>query len=105
MVDRLNQLVFRARRSSAVFAVLFLDIDGFKDVNDSYGHEFGDLLLRAMAQRLGKSVRQSDTVARLGGDEFVIILDPAQQIRRTRWLSRFCISFRGHTRWRGTESR
>ena len=81
MVDRLNQLVFRASRSSAVFAVLFLDIDGFKDVNDSYGHEFGDLLLRAMAQRLGKSVRQSDTVARLGGDEFVIILDPAQQIR------------------------
>ena len=81
MVDRLNQLVFRARRSSAVFAVLFLDIDGFKDVNDSYGHEFGDLLLRAVAQRLGKSVRQSDTVARIGGDEFVVILDPAQQIR------------------------
>jgi diguanylate cyclase (GGDEF)-like protein/PAS domain S-box-containing protein len=81
MVDRLNQLLFRARRSSAVFAVLFLDIDGFKDVNDSYGHEFGDLLLRAFAQRLAKSVRQSDTVARIGGDEFVIILDPAQQIR------------------------
>ena len=81
MVDRMDQLLFRARRSSAVFAVLFMDIDGFKDVNDSYGHEFGDLLLRAMAQRLGKSVRQSDTVARLGGDEFVIILDPAQQIR------------------------
>jgi diguanylate cyclase (GGDEF)-like protein/PAS domain S-box-containing protein len=81
MVDRLNQLLFRARRSSAVFAVLFLDIDGFKDVNDSYGHEFADLLLRAIAQRLAKSVRQSDTVARIGGDEFVIILDPAQQIR------------------------
>jgi diguanylate cyclase (GGDEF)-like protein/PAS domain S-box-containing protein len=81
MVDRLNQLLFRARRSSAVFAVLFMDIDGFKDVNDSYGHEFGDLLLRAFAQRLAKSVRQSDTVARIGGDEFVIILDPAQQIR------------------------
>jgi diguanylate cyclase (GGDEF)-like protein/PAS domain S-box-containing protein len=81
MVDRMNQLLFRARRSSSVFAVLFMDIDRFKDVNDSCGHEFGDLVLRALAERLARSVRQSDTVARIGGDEFVIILDPAQQIR------------------------
>jgi diguanylate cyclase (GGDEF)-like protein len=81
MVDRMNQLLFRARRSSSVFAVLFMDIDRFKDVNDSCGHEFGDFVLRALSERLAKSVRQSDTVARIGGDEFVIILDPAQQIR------------------------
>ena len=81
LVDRLDQLLFRAKRSSTVFAVIFMDIDRFKDVNDSHGHQVGDLLLRAVAQRLAKSVRQSDTVARIGGDEFVIILDPTQQIR------------------------
>jgi len=81
MVDRLNQLLARAKRSDAAFAVLYMDIDGFKDVNDSRGHEFGDLLLRAIAQRLRKSVRQSDTVARIGGDEFVIILETVHQVR------------------------
>ncbi|HEX7611195.1 MAG TPA: GGDEF domain-containing protein, partial [Candidatus Limnocylindrales bacterium] len=75
MVDRLHQLLTRAKRSGTAFAVLFMDIDRFKEVNDTYGHEFGDLLLRAVAQRLRKSVRQSDTVARIGGDEFVIVLD------------------------------
>src|SRR5664279_3271926 len=80
MVDRLEQLLARAKRSSARFAVLFMDIDRFKEVNDTHGHEFGDLLLRAVAQRLTKSVRQSDTVARIGGDEFVIILETVHQI-------------------------
>jgi diguanylate cyclase (GGDEF)-like protein/PAS domain S-box-containing protein len=80
MMDRLGQLLSRARRSGAGFAVLFMDIDRFKEVNDTHGHEFGDLLLRAVAQRLAKSVRQSDTVARIGGDEFVIILETAHQI-------------------------
>lgn len=80
MVDRLSQLLARAKRSGTAFAVLFMDIDRFKDVNDSHGHEFGDLLLRAVAQRLTKSVRQSDTVARIGGDEFVIILETVHQV-------------------------
>ncbi len=75
MVDRLNQVMARARRSDAAPAVLYMDLDRFKDVNDSRGHEFGDLLLRAVGERLRRSVRQSDTVARLGGDEFVIILE------------------------------
>jgi len=57
-----------------------MDIDRFKEVHDAHGHEFGDLLLRAVAQRLTKSVRQSDTVARIGGDEFVIILETVRQI-------------------------
>src|ERR1035437_707717 len=80
MVDRLDQLLARAKRSDTAFAVLFMDIDRFKEVNDTYGHEFGDLLLCAVAQRLTKSVRQSDTVARIGGDEFVIILETVHQI-------------------------
>jgi diguanylate cyclase (GGDEF)-like protein len=80
MVDRLGQLLGRAKRSGMAFAVLYLDIDRFKDVNDSHGHEFGDLLLRAVAQRLTKSVRQSDTVARIGGDEFVIVLETVHEI-------------------------
>jgi len=75
LVDRLNQLLSRAHRSNTAFAVLFMDIDRFKDVNDSRGHEVGDLLLRAVAQRLATSVRASDTVARMGGDEFVILLE------------------------------
>ena len=79
LVDRLDQLLSRAHRSSAAFAVLFMDIDRFKDVNDSRGHEFGDLLLRAVAHRLAKSVRQSDTVARMGGDEFVILLESVRK--------------------------
>ena len=80
MADRLSQLLARAKRSSAAFAVLFMDIDRFKGVNDSRGHEFGDLLLRAVAKRLTSTVRQSDTVARIGGDEFVIILENLHQI-------------------------
>ena len=88
MVDRLHQLLARAKRSSTAFAVLFMDIDRFKEVNDTYGHEFGDLLLRAVAQRLTKSVRQSDTVARIGGDEFVIILETVHQIRETEAVAK-----------------
>jgi diguanylate cyclase (GGDEF)-like protein/PAS domain S-box-containing protein len=79
MMDRLHQLVGRAKRSGAAVALLFLDVDHFKDVNDSYGHEFGDLLLRAVARRLTESVRQSDIVSRIGGDEFVIILETIRQ--------------------------
>ncbi len=79
MVDRLGQFLGRAKRSSTTFAVLFMDIDRFKEVNDSRGHEFGDLVLRAVTQRLTKSVRQNDTVARIGGDEFVIIVETVNQ--------------------------
>ncbi len=72
--DRLAQALALARRGGEPLAVMCLDLDGFKFVNDSYGHATGDLLLRAVAQRLRAAVRESDTVARLGGDEFVLVL-------------------------------
>jgi diguanylate cyclase (GGDEF)-like protein len=72
--DRLEQAVFEAKREHEILAVMFLDIDGFKLVNDTYGHDVGDFLLKQVAFRLLQAVRQHDTVARLGGDEFVIIL-------------------------------
>jgi diguanylate cyclase (GGDEF)-like protein/PAS domain S-box-containing protein len=75
MFDRLNQLLIRAERFATGFAVLFIDLDGFKRINDSRGHDVGDLLLRAVAERLSQNVRAADTVARIGGDEFVILLE------------------------------
>lgn len=73
-MDRLAQGVIQARRSGEQLAVMFIDLDGFKNVNDSLGHEMGDKLLIQAAQRLKNAVRESDTVARLGGDEFLVIM-------------------------------
>lgn len=72
--DRLEAAVLRARRTGSSAAVLFIDLDRFKPVNDSLGHGVGDQLLKAVAQRLLSNVRSSDTVSRYGGDEFVILL-------------------------------
>jgi len=71
-VDRLAQFIAQAQRNGGSAAVLFLDLDGFKQINDTLGHDAGDMLLKAVAERLVKTVRQTDTVARFGGDEFVI---------------------------------
>jgi diguanylate cyclase (GGDEF)-like protein/PAS domain S-box-containing protein len=72
--DRLNQLLLQSKRDQSMFALLFIDLDRFKEANDRLGHYFGDLLLKEVAQRLTSCVRESDTVARMGGDEFVVIL-------------------------------
>jgi two-component system, sensor histidine kinase LadS len=75
MEDRLRQAIMRAERSGSALAVLLLDLDRFKPVNDNHGHAVGDEVLKAVADRIRRCVRSSDTVARVGGDEFVVLLD------------------------------
>jgi len=71
--DRIEQAIEKARRRNFSFAVMFCDLDGFKAINDAYGHQFGDQLLIQVAERVGALLRAQDTFARLGGDEFVIV--------------------------------
>ena len=77
--DRLRVALARSERSGAQIAVLYLDIDRFKEINDRMGHAAGDALLKDFAARLRSSVRASDTVARFGGDEFVVLLDDLKE--------------------------
>jgi len=73
--DRLSGAVARGKREGRKFALLFIDLDGFKGINDSYGHHAGDELLSEIARRLRASIRDSDTAGRVGGDEFIVLLD------------------------------
>lgn len=73
--DRIQQAILRCKRSGERFALLLIDLDDFKPINDAHGHAIGDEVLKIVAHRLRSSTRSSDTVARLGGDEFVVLLD------------------------------
>lgn len=76
--DRIEQLIGKVQRNGGHFALMFLDLDGFKPVNDAFGHHLGDLLLKDVARRLRDNLRSEDTVARIGGDEFVVLVELAE---------------------------
>ena len=97
LVDRLQQVLVNGARSGLTTAVLFVDLDNFKTLNDTRGHEVGDLLLKDVAQRLRSCVREQDTVARLGGDEFVVVLqnlssDAPEAAAQTRTLGELILA-------------
>ena len=77
--DRLSQAIALAERTHQLLAVCYLDLDGFKSVNDQFGHEAGDKLLIEVAHRMQAAVRANDTVGRMGGDEFVLLLSNLEQ--------------------------
>ena len=72
--DRLQQAIIAGHREKEAVALLLLDLDRFKEINDSFGHHYGDLLLKQLGPRIRGTLRESDTVARLGGDEFAVLL-------------------------------
>jgi diguanylate cyclase (GGDEF)-like protein len=74
LTERLEQAIVLARRDRSRLGLMYFDLDKFKPINDNFGHDVGDLLLKAVATRVVGCVRESDTVARLGGDEFVVLL-------------------------------
>lgn len=86
--ERLGRAIIRARRQEQRVAVLFLDLDRFKDINDSLGHAAGDRLLKAAAARLQATLRPDDTVARLGGDEFTVVLEAVNDLATVERIAR-----------------
>ena len=90
--DHLRLGLAQARRDGTLLALLFLDLDNFKPINDQYGHQVGDRLLRAVAKRLVACVRTTDTVSRLSGDEFTIVLQGLERIQDIRQVARKILS-------------
>ena len=79
-LDRLNHAIAQSNRTGEQFSILFIDLDRFKDINDTLGHSFGDKFLTAVGERLKGAMRESDTVARLGGDEFTVVLQNTYEV-------------------------
>lgn len=103
LFDRLNQAIARTRRSGKILAVCFLDLDGFKQINDHYGHAAGDDLLVAMTRRLGEILRAEDTMIRFGGDEFALFFtDLAKEEDAHVILNRILIELRAPVLLRAT---
>ena len=85
-IDRLQDAIWNAEQKEMMVAILFMDLDGFKAINDMYGHTFGDEYLSILAKRLKNILAESDTIARLGGDEFAILLRDIMR-RKTQSVS------------------
>jgi diguanylate cyclase len=85
--DRLSQSIAIARREGGMVAMLYIDLDGFKLVNDSFGHNFGDMLLIRVAERIASRLRKSDTLARLGGDEFAVVISNLKAVDHAESLA------------------
>lgn len=81
LVDRMKQAIAQAKRSQKLLMVCFLDLDGFKPINDTYGHHIGDQVLIKFSERVLENIRETDTLARLGGDEFVLLLQDLDKIQ------------------------
>lgn len=79
--DRLTLAIAKAKRAESIFAVMYLDLDGFKAINDIYGHHIGDKVLKVMSARMQSCLRESDTLARVGGDEFTLLLTQVSNIQ------------------------
>jgi diguanylate cyclase (GGDEF)-like protein len=92
-MDRLSQALAYARHNHQRFMVALIDLDRFKWVNDSMGHEAGDQLLRVVSERILACMRQSDTVARIGGDEFVVLFQNYELVERWRRSIEWCRAF------------
>ena len=90
--DRLHQALIHSKRNLMRFSLLFLDLDRFKWINDSFGHKYGDLVLKEVAVRLKAMIREQDTVARLGGDEFIIILEDIKNSRNSAKIAETLIN-------------
>lgn len=84
LADRLRQAILRAQRTADQFAFLLMDLDHFKEINDTLGHQYGDMILKQVAQRIREALRETDTVARLGGDEFAVVLATSERGHATQ---------------------
>ncbi|MGG6264733.1 CHASE2 domain-containing protein [Leptolyngbya sp. AN03gr2] len=92
LYERISESIESAKAKDQILALMFLDLDGFKQINDSLGHAIGDLLLQAVAKRLSGCLRTSDTVARLGGDEFVVLLPAIPDTNNVTQVARKILS-------------
>jgi diguanylate cyclase (GGDEF)-like protein len=85
--DRINQYLLLAKRTKTLASLITLDLDGFKQINDTYGHPIGDIILKSIAKLLTELIRETDTIARIGGDEFILLATEAKSINDIKTLA------------------